>query len=75
MQLNETVPVPETTEPVTTLPMEPEQSETQTVEVVLVDVERPFLETGFMDYTVQEGLLLLIFVVVVLDFFYGLIRR
>ena len=75
MQLNETVSVPETTEPVTTLPMEPEQSETQTVEVVLVDVERPFLETGFMDYSVQEGLLLLIFVVVVLDFFYGLIRR
>lgn len=71
MELNETVPVTEVPE----VSFPAAESETQTVEVVLVDVERPFLETGFMDYTVSEGLLLLIFVIVILDFFLCLIRR
>lgn len=72
--------VAETTEPV---PVEPEQtatmpleeSENRTYEVMIVDVRRSFLETDFLDYTVSEGLLLLIFVVVLLQFFYNLVRR
>lgn len=50
-------------------------SESQTVEVVLVDIERPFMDTSFLDYSVSEGLLLLIFVLVFLNFILNLLRR
>lgn len=41
--------------------------------VVLED--RGFYTTSFEDYTVTEGLLLLIFVILLVDFFVGLVRR
>jgi hypothetical protein len=49
----------------------------ETVETTEVPVNdpRPFLTTGFSDYTVSEGLLLLIFVILLLTFFLSLIRR
>lgn len=52
-------------------------SSAETVETVEVpaDVSRPLLSTSFSDYTVTEGLLLLIFVILLLDFFLNLIRR
>ncbi len=58
-------------------PSDTEASGSGTVETVLVSVEesRPFLTTDFSDYTVTEGLLLLIFVMLLLKFFLDLIRR
>ena len=52
-------------------------SSVETVETVEVpaDTFRPLLSTGFSDYTVTEGLLLMIFVILLLDFFLNLIRR
>ena len=46
-------------------------SSAETVETVAVpaDTSRPLLSTSFSDYTVTEGLLLLIFVILLLDFF------
>lgn len=38
-------------------------------------VGHPMMETPFEDYTVMEGLLLLIFVILLLDFFLDLLRR
>lgn len=37
--------------------------------------DRAFYTTPFSDYTVTEGLLLLIFVILVVDFFLNLLRR
>lgn len=37
--------------------------------------DRGFYTTSFEDYTVTEGLLLLIFVILLVDFFVGLVRR
>lgn len=37
--------------------------------------DHPMMETPFEDYTVTEGLLLLIFVILLLDFFLNLLRR
>jgi len=49
-------------------------SETIVYDVHLWD-EHPMMTTSFSDYSVAEGLLLLIFVVLLLDFFLNLIRR
>lgn len=38
-------------------------------------VDHPMMETPFEDYTVTEGLLLLIFVILLLDFFLDILRR
>lgn len=43
-------------------------------ETVVLD-DRGFYTTSFEDYTVTEGLLLLIFVILLVDFFVGLVRR
>lgn len=43
-------------------------------ETVIVD-DRGFYTTSFDDYTVTEGLLLLIFVILFVDFFIKLVRR
>ncbi len=43
-------------------------------ETVIVE-DRAFYTTPFSDYTVTEGLLLLIFVILVVDFFLNLLRR
>lgn len=37
--------------------------------------DHPMMETPFEDYTVTEGLLLLIFVILLLDFFLDILRR
>lgn len=49
--------------------------EKEVVEIILVDVERPFMQTSFEEYSVSEGFLLLIFVLVLLNFFLNLVRR
>ncbi len=49
-------------------------SETVVYEVHLWD-EHPMMSTSFSDYSVAEGLLLLIFVLLLLDFFLNLLRR
>lgn len=43
-------------------------------EVVMADA-RDFYSTPFAEYTVTEGLLLLIFVILVVEFFLNLVRR
>ncbi len=43
-------------------------------EIVIVE-DRPFYTTPFTDYSVSEGLLLLIFVILLVEFFLNLIRR
>lgn len=43
-------------------------------ETVIVE-DRGFYTTSFSDYTVTEGLLLLIFVILLVDFFVNLVRR
>lgn len=45
-----------------------------TLETVVLE-DRGFYTTSFEDYTVTEGLLLLIFVILLVDFFVGLVRR
>lgn len=37
--------------------------------------EHPMMSTSFSDYSVAEGLLLLIFVILLLNFFMNLLRR
>ncbi|MBQ7001993.1 MAG: hypothetical protein IJN67_13310 [Oscillospiraceae bacterium] len=74
MELNETIPAG-TTEPVVEQVATMPASEPVLVEVVGVDIDRSFMTTEFMDYSVSEGLLLLIFVVVLLQFFISLVRR
>ncbi len=49
-------------------------SETVVYEVHLWD-EHPMMSTSFSDYSVAEGLLLLIFILLLLDFFLNLLRR
>ena len=43
-------------------------------ETVIVE-DRGFYTTPFTDYTVTEGLLLLVFVILLIDFFLNLVRR
>ena len=43
-------------------------------ETVTVD-DRPFYTTSFSDYSVTEGLLLFIFVILLVQFFLNLVRR
>ena len=43
-------------------------------EVLMADA-RDFYSTPFAEYTVTEGLLLLIFVILVVEFFLNLVRR
>lgn len=38
-------------------------------------VDHPFMDTPLNDYTVVEGLLLLIFVIMLVEFFLNLVRR
>lgn len=45
------------------------------LETIQGAVDHPMLETPFEDYTVTEGLLLLVFVILLLDFFLNLLRR
>lgn len=45
------------------------------LETIQGAVEHPMMETPFEEYTVTEGLLLLFFVILVLDFFLNLLRR
>lgn len=47
----------------------------QRLETLEAATVHPMLETPFEDYTVTEGLLLLVFVILLLDFFLNLIRR
>ena len=43
-------------------------------ETVIVE-DRPFYTTPFSDYSVTEGLLLLVFVILLVQFFLNLVRR
>ena len=45
------------------------------LEIIQGVVDHPMMETPFEDYTVTEGLLLLIFVILLLNFFLDLLRR
>lgn len=45
------------------------------LETIQGAVDHPMMETPFEDYTVTEGLLLLVFVILLLDFFLNLLRR
>lgn len=47
----------------------------QRLETLEAAAVHPMMETPFEDYTVTEGLLLLVFVILLLDFFLNLIRR
>ena len=51
-----------------------EETQTETVAEVPADTH-DFMTTNFSDYTVTEGLLLLIFVLLLLSFFANLLRR
>lgn len=76
LPVTETAEVTESTESVEpAVPEATEAPQAETIEVVLVDVDRPFMVTSFHDYTVAEGLLLLIFVLALLSFFLNLFRR
>lgn len=63
-------PVP--AEPVETVGMDAVLKSLETLQGV---TDHPMMETSFDDYTVMEGLLLLIFVILLLDFFLNLLRR
>ena len=76
LPVTDTLEVTESTESVETAALETtEPPQAETIGVVLVDVDRPFMVTSFHDYTVTEGLLLLIFVLALLSFFLNLFRR
>lgn len=45
------------------------------LETIQGAMDHPMMETPFEDYTVTEGLLLLVFVILLLDFFLNLLRR
>lgn len=78
MTENETMAAEETTAPVAEYTEAAEVLETEateTTETIVVDVDRPFMTLSFEEYTVSEGLLLLIFVLVLLNFFLNLTRR
>lgn len=66
MNENETV-VTESTVPFESVP--------ETVEIVEIVVDRPFLTTRFEDYTVLEGFQLLNFVLLLICVFLALLRR
>lgn len=59
----------------TTAPVETIAEEAEAFQVVEIFVDRPFLVTSFEEYTVSEGFLLLIFVLLLLNFFLNLFRR
>lgn len=65
----------ETTTVEITLPVDAAETTETTETTVAVDADRLFLSTSFEDYTVTEGFLLLIFVLVLLTFFLDLFRR
>lgn len=50
------------------------QTTTEMVQVLVLE-ERPFMTTSFADYTVTEGLLLLVFLVLVADAVSNFLRR
>ena len=55
---------------------EPEELEEYEYEILAeTPDEHPFYGTNFADFTVTEGLLLLIFVILLVDFFMNLVRR
>ena len=55
---------------------DPEELEEYEYEILSDDAgDHLFYSTDFSDYTVSEGLLLLIFVILVVDFFMNLVRR
>lgn len=51
------------------------EMETGTVYEVHLWDDHPMMSTSFSDYSVAEGLLLLIFLILLLDFFLKLFRR
>ncbi len=51
------------------------EEDTDTVELLQQTADHPMMETPFEAYTVTEGLLLLIFILLFLDFFLNLLRR
>lgn len=51
---------------------EPVETITQ---IIVIEADRPFMTTSFEDYTVTEGFVLLIFVLVFLTFILDLFRR
>lgn len=69
---NETV-VTESTEYVETT--EPTETVPETLQTVLVQVDRPFMTTRFEEYTVLEGFQLLNFVLLLCCVFLALFRR
>lgn len=77
MEMNETenVTTPETEVIEETVSETETVPEKETVEIILVDIDRPFMQTSFEEYSVSEGFLLLIFVLVLLNFFLNLVRR
>ena len=66
--LDEPVPA----EPVETVGMDAVLKHLETLQGV---ADHPMMDTPFDDYTVTEGLLLLIFVILFLEFFLNLLRR
>ena len=52
-----------------------QQQEPQTVEVTVTTESRPFLSTDFSDYSVSEGLLLCIFLVLLVNAIFRILRR
>lgn len=50
-------------------------TDTETTETVVVEAERPFLTTSLNDYTVTEGLLLCILLVLLLKWLAGVIKE
>lgn len=50
------------------------ENEEVVAEIVEVDVDRPFLTTPFDDYTVVEGLLLLILLILVINWVVKIVK-
>lgn len=74
VEINDTTEPVEMTEPIEAT--EPQETvEPVPVEVVVSFPDRPFLDTPFDDYSVTEGLLLLLFLAVFVAAVAGLLRR
>ena len=72
------VPVEDGSEGVDVLaPEDPVLGDQEVVESILAETvdDHLFYSTSFADYTVTEGLLLLIFVILLVEFFLNLVRR
>lgn len=54
---------------------EPETSNPVSYEIMVLDEPRPFLTTNFSDYSVTEGLLLLLLLLAFVSGLYQIIRR